>query len=65
MLTRRFTPNHHAVCPCLKSRRIWAEFSPTFAGGIQCSAKWLKTRYSPYNESQVLALIATDFQNKN
>lgn len=64
-LTRRFTPSHPAVCPCLKSRLLWAEYAIISFGGVSCSPKWFAARYGLPNASQTLSLIATDFQNKN
>jgi len=64
-LTRRFTPNHPAVCPCLKSRLLWAEMNPISYGGVQCSPRWFAARYGLPNASQTLSLIATDFQFKS
>ncbi len=63
--TRAFTPSHPAVCPCLKSRIVWNETNITFVGGAQISDKWFKYRFNQVNESPTLALIASDFQQKN
>lgn len=61
----RFTPTHPAVCPLLKSRLLWAEMTPTHVGGRLVPQSFFKAKFNTFNESPVLALIATDFQIKN
>jgi len=53
------------VQPLIRERLRWFDISPINSGGVQMSARWLRTRFCATNDVGLIAFVANDFMCLN